>query len=166
MNAFFELLQTAIGARERMSGIPESRDDWEELFKVCGQHNLLGITFPIIDSLHDEVEVPLGVYSRWAMVAEKTMQKNRTYLEACKTLHGMFLENGFRNCIMKGQAVASLYPRPELRQCGDIDLWADGGREKIMDFLRSRFPIKKVLYIHCDAQILKGVSVEVHFIKV
>lgn len=163
MNSFFQLLQTAIGAREGMTDIPASREDWEELFKVCGQHNLLGITFPVIDALHDEVEVPLGVYSRWAMVAEKTVNKNRAYLEACRKLYGMFTADGFECCIMKGQAAASLYPRPELRQCGDIDLWAGGGRVKIMDYLRSRYEIKKVLYIHCDARILKGISVEVHF---
>ena len=33
----------------------------------------------------------------------------------------------------------------------------------MVDFLRARFPVKKVVYHHCDVQIIKGTGVEVHF---
>lgn len=163
MNAFFELLQYSLGTRTDIPSLPSDRDGWEELFKAMGQHNLLGVTFPVIDDLHDEVEIPLGVYSRWAMMAEKIQQKNVRHKEACKFLYGKFLSNGFRSCILKGQAAAALYPRPELRQCGDVDIWLEGDRKKVVNFLRERFPVKKIVYHHCDVQILKGISVEVHF---
>ena len=163
MNPFFELIQVAIGAKDSFTSIPKNREDWDDLLKVVGQHNLLAITFPLIDKLHDEVDVPLGVYSRWAMVAEKVQQKNTSHKEACKHLCGKFLENGFRSCILKGQAAAALYPNPELRQCGDIDIWIEGERQTVVDFLRARFPVKKVVYHHCDVQMLKGISTEVHF---
>ena len=163
MNPFFELIQVAIGARETFTSIPQSREEWNDLLTVVGQHNLLAITFPLIDKLHDEVEVPLGVYSRWAMVAEKVQQKNAGHKAACKHLHERFLANGFRSCILKGQAAAALYPNPELRQCGDIDIWIEGERQRVVDFLRERFPVKKVVYHHCDVQMLKGISTEVHF---
>ena len=143
--------------------MPESRDEWEELFKTTGKHSLLGVTFPVIDALHDQIDVPLGVYSRWAMAAENIGQKNLVHREACRKLYGYFLENGFRSCIFKGQAAARLYPRPELRQSGGIDIWLDGERKDVVEFLRARFPLKKILYIHVDVQMLKGISVEVHF---
>ena len=163
MNTFFELIQVAIGARERLSECPGSRDEWEDLFKTTGEHNLLGITFPVIDMLHDEVEVPLGVYSRWAMMEEKTVKKNKAHREASKELHKAFLEEGFRSCILKGQAASTLYPRPELRQSGDIDIWVEGDRGKVVEYLRGHYPLKKIVYHHCDASIFKGISTEVHF---
>lgn len=163
MNAFFELLQYSLGSRADIPDLPSDRDGWEELFKTMGQHNLLGVTFPAFDDLHDEVEIPLGVYSRWAMMAEKIQQKNVNHKAACKLLYEKFLSNGFRSCILKGQAAAALYPRPELRQCGDVDIWLEGDRQAVVDFLRGRFPVKKIVYHHCDVQILKGISVEVHF---
>ena len=152
-----------MGIRESLSRLPQSRQEWEDLFTVCAKHNLVAITFPVIDKLHDEVEVPLGVYSRWAMMAEKVQQKNARLNEACRTLYTKFSEYGFQSCVLKGQTVAALYPRPELRQCGDIDIWLDGGHKRIVGFLRERFPVKKVFYHHCDAYIIKGVNIEAHF---
>ena len=163
MNPFFELIQTAIGTRSDFTGIPASRDDWEALYKVCGEHNLLAVTFPMIDELHDIVEIPLGVYSRWAMVAEKTQKKNKMHLEACRTMHEQFLADGFRTCVLKGQAAAALYPRPDLRQSGDVDIWVEGERSAVVDYLKQRYGLKKIVYHHCDASIIKGVSVEEHF---
>lgn len=163
MNTFFELIQVAIGNREEMSAVPQSREEWNDLMTVASQHNLLGITFPVIDEFHDKYDVPLGIYTRWAMAAEKLKDRNRAFQQACIHLHAKFLESGFRVCVMKGQAAAALYPNPDLRHCGDIDLWAEGGREKVMTFLKSRFPLRKILYIHADVQMLKGINTEVHF---
>ena len=163
MNAFFELIQVAIGARDRLSAVPGNREEWEELFKVVGQHNLLPLTFPVIDTLHDEVDVPLGVYSRWAMVDEKVRRKNESHIAACRHLYKLFADDGFRTCILKGQAAAALYPRPELRHCGDIDIWVEGGIRKVVEYLRQRYQLKKIVYHHCDVQMLKGINVEVHF---
>ena len=163
MDVFFELIQTALGARNSLSVLPKTRDEWEDLYSKVARHNLLGLTFPVIDHIHDEDVVPLGVYSRWAMVTEKIQKKNDALLKACRQIHAKFLENGARVCVMKGQAVAALYPHPELRHCGDIDLWMEGGREKVMEFLKPRFPVLDVLYIHADVQMIKGLHTEVHF---
>ena len=163
MNSFFELLQVAIGARERLSQLPRDRAEWEELLKVCGKHNLIAITFPVIDALHDEVEVPLGVYSRWAMMAEKVRQKNSRLNEGCKYLSDNFTKYGFRSCVLKGQGVASLYPDPSLRQCGDVDIWLEGTRRQIVDFCREHFEVKQIVYHHIDVHAVKGINVEVHF---
>lgn len=163
MNTFFELIQVAMGVRDKLSAIPQDRAEWEALYSVAGRHNLLAFTFPVIDRLHDEVEVPLGVYSRWAMVCEKIIQKNKRMNEACRQLYNGFLEEGFRSCILKGQAAAAYYPRPELRHCGDIDIWLEGGEKRIMDYIKPRYPIRVVFYHHCEVAMLKGINVEAHF---
>ena len=164
METFFELVQMAIGRRDALSSIPQTRAEWEQLCKLTAKHNLLGITFPVIDRLHDtEESLPLGIYSRWAMTAEKIGNKNSKLLEYCRELHKSFLSDGFRSCVLKGQAAAALYPEPSLRQSGDIDIWVEGERQELVDYLRARCEVRKVVYHHCDTRLMPKVGVEVHF---
>lgn len=163
MNLFFELLQMAVGRRESLSRFPSDRDEWETLLDSAVKHNLLGVTFPAMDELHDTGKVPLSVYSRWALAAEKTAEKNASLLEECRKLSALFASAGFRSCVLKGQGVASLYPDPSLRQSGDIDIWVEGSREAVLSYLRTVCPVGKVVYHHCDARLVEGTEVEVHF---
>lgn len=163
MEKFFGLVQMALGHQNSLPVVPASRDEWEELYAAVGKHNLLGVTFPAIDALHDTVDVPLGVYSRWAMATEKIEARNRYQRESCAKLYKGFMDHGFRSCVLKGQAAGALYPDPALRQGGDIDIWVEGERQTIVDFLRASFSVQKVVYHHCDVKMIKGIGVEVHF---
>ncbi len=163
MNSFFELVQMAVGCRESISEPPASREEWEELLKVTGKHNLLGVTFPAIDELHDSIEIPLSIYSRWAMMAEKIAKRNEVQTKTIRSLHEKFKADGFRNCLLKGQGAALRYPDPTLRQCGDIDIWLEGDRQAIVDYIRTLCPVKKIVYHHLDANMIPKMGVEVHF---
>ena len=163
MNTFFELLRVAIGLKDSIESVPSSREEWEALYKVVGEHNLLGVTFPVIDELHDETEIPLGVYTRWAMVSQKIEKKNENHRILCRELYNRFAADGLRSCIFKGQAAALRYPRPELRQSGDIDIWIEGETKATVEYLKARYNVKKVFYHHCDTEIFeKKKGVEVH----
>lgn len=51
------------------------------------------------------------------------------------------------------------------RQPGDIDLWVEGGREKVLQFLKSSYlKTGTVVIHHVDASIIEGVETEVHFL--
>ena len=163
MDLFFELLQFAIGRRDSLSAIPQNRDEWEKLYAVVAKHNMLGITFPIIDRLHDEVDVPLGIYSRWAMIAEKIVKRNEAQIKLCQSQHDRFLADGFRCCVLKGQSAARRYPDPLMRHSGDIDLWMEGERQKVVDYMRGICPVHKIVYHHCDAELIPKMGLEIHF---
>ena len=164
MEAFFELVQIAVGRRESLSAPPQTREEWDALCKLTAKHNLLGVTFPVIDAIHDTMDtLPLGIYTRWAMTTEKIGKKNAKLMEYCRELHRNFLADGYRSCILKGQAAAALYPDPKLRQSGDIDIWVEGERQAVVDYLRERCEVRKVVYHHCDTKLMPKVGVEVHF---
>lgn len=163
MDIFFELIQMAIGRRESLSRLPQDRPEWEALYAAVAKHSLLGITFPVIDRLHDETEVPLGVYSRWAMIAMKIAKRNEAQIEQCRSLNERFSAAGFRSCVLKGQSAALRYPDPSRRHSGDIDLWVEGDRRKVVDYLRSVCKLGKIVYHHCDAELVRNMGVEVHF---
>lgn len=163
-NRLFDFLKLALGAKTGRESVPHSREEWEELYKLASKHNLVAVTFPLIDELHDEDLVPLGIYSRWAMMVEMVQQKNVRMNESCVKLYQFFKANGMRSCILKGQGIAALYPRPDLRQSGDIDIWIDADRKTILSFLEEKGSAGKVFYHHCEPNMLKGISVEVHFL--
>ena len=164
MNTFFELLQMAVGRRTGLSVSSMSREDWEELCKLVSKHNLLGVTFPVIDNLHDTMEgMPLNVYTRWALVKERIEKKNDLMLVYCRQLYSQLKDDGFSCCLLKGLSAAALYPEPRLRQSGDIDIWVGGTRQATVDYLKQRYKVRNVVYHHCDASVFPKIGVEVHF---
>ena len=74
-----------------------------------------------------------------------------------------FRKKGFRTCILKGQGNALMYPNPYSRTPGDIDIWVEGGDNRVISFVRSISPHEKACYHHIEFPSYKGVEVEVHY---
>ena len=49
------------------------------------------------------------------------------------------------------------------RTPGDIDIWLQGGREKILGYVRGMVPDCKPVYHHVDFPVVDGLDIEVHF---
>jgi len=160
MDVFFQLMQLSAGTREAFS-VPVPEAAWKRLFALASAHGLLGVTFPAVKQQGSAV--PHDLLMAWWAAEEKTIQANGVLRQKSAAIQSYFKENGYRSCILKGLSAAALYPQPELRQSGDIDVWVEGDRQQLVDFLRSRFPVHKVVYHHCDVIMVKGVKVEVHF---
>ena len=160
---FLELLQMAAGTRDTMTCVPDSEDEWIRLFHLFDGQALLGVSFPAVEKLSQETEIPLVVLLSWENAARSIQRRNLEHRDAVKSLYRAFIDEGFRCCILKGQVSAALYPRPELRQAGDIDIWVDGTREKVVEYLRDHFKLHKIRYIHADVKVFENIRVEVHF---
>ena len=160
---FLELLQMAVGARDSMTRVTDSQEEWVRLFHQFDGQALLGVTFPAVERLGSENMVPAVVFLSWEKAARTIQHKNQEHRQAVRSVYRTFADDGFRCCILKGQASAALYPRADLRQTGDIDIWVEGSRDKVMDYLRSRFKVYKTRYIHADVKVLDNIRVEVHF---
>lgn len=163
MDPLFELIQLSVGARDDFPSAPATMEQWQALLDRIVEQSLVGVTYPAVERLSRTTPVPIEITFPWAMAVDEIRKKNKRQNEVSGELHRFFKENGFRSCVIKGPAAATYYPRPELRQGGDIDIWVEGERQAIVDFLRSRFPVLGVVYHHCHANIVKGMEVEVHF---
>ena len=49
------------------------------------------------------------------------------------------------------------------RTPGDIDIWLQGSREEVLDYVRRHVPDCKPLYHHVDFPVIEGLDIEVHF---
>ena len=166
---FKELLVIALGGKEHLSAIP-SEFEWEEAYQQAEKHALVGILFNAIETLNKDdknLMPPMPLFYQWMGEALQIETRNKTLNVAAEHLNRIFNAGKLRCCVLKGQGIARLYPIPERRQSGDIDLWVEGGREVVLKFLKnSCWGIGHVVLHHVDACIIDGVDTEIHFIPV
>lgn len=163
MSPFFLLLRAALGADSHLRG-PLTPEQWQFVFNTSKRHTIIGLMYSAVERLPKEMQPPHDLMMKWFYFTQRIRQQNALVNQRAVELSAMFLRDGFRTCVLKGQGVAALYPDPGLRQTGDIDLWVEGDRKTICTYLQ-RF-VKAPLemeYHHANFPFFKDVDVEVHF---
>lgn len=133
---FFELIRVAIGNQVCLSHTPTA-DEWGMLYAMAKKQSLVGVCFAGVQKLinnHPSLITNLSETFRlqWLGMATKIQQRNEVVSRRCKDVLDIVRKAGLRAFLMKGQCNAALYgDLSELRQSGDIDIYVDGGREKV-----------------------------------
>ena len=159
--AFFDFLQFCIGSVEKIpASIKEA--DRKVLYAIAKKQALTGVLFHGIKQLPKELAPDAGLLMQWMGMAQNIRQQNiRLFLDSAKVCK-KFKDVGFRNCILKGQGNALLYPDPYMRTSGDIDIYLDGGRNRVMQYINKVCPNQVMRYHHVDFPVMKT-AIEVHF---
>ena len=163
MNPFFELISIAQD-RKAAFEVPLTAEQWREITLTAFRQSLGGV---LAEAFYDRL--PAGqfpehkVFMAWMCMQKQVTIDNRILDERSAEAYRTFREAGFDCCILKGQAVARFYPKPEERCSGDVDIWVDGDRDKVLAFLRSRWNVKNVVYHHAEVEMFDKTEVEVHF---
>ena len=158
---FFDFIRFCIGVS---SDIPKSIEgaDWYRLYDIAKKQALIGVMFDGIQKLPKELAPPQQLLMQWMGMAQRIRQQNiRLFMDSAKACKN-FKDVGFRNCILKGQGNALLYPDPYLRTSGDIDIYLEGGRKRIMEYVDKICPNQVMRYHHVDFPVMKT-PIEVHF---
>ena len=158
---FFDFLQFCIGATQ---DIPESlvKADWKMMYDIAKKQALIGVLFYGIQQLPKELAPDEDLLMTWMGMAQKIKQQNmRLFMDSAKVCK-KFKQVGFRNCILKGQGNALLYPDPYMRTSGDIDIYLNGGRKRIMEYVDTVCPNQVMRYHHVDFPVM-ATPIEVHF---
>lgn len=160
---FIELLRISLGTQSELSKIP-SPEDWKNIMVLAKRHGVLGIMFSGIELLGQKSAIPKNILLQWCGIAINIESQNELLDRRTRELTSIFLEYGFRSCILKGQGNALLYPNPRRRGGGDIDLWPEGKRNDILKFLRQKWIIGDVLMYHADVKVFDDAAVEIHYL--
>ena len=158
---FFDFLQFCIGS---VVEVPASvKDaDWKVMYTIAKKQALIGVLFHGIKQLPKEQAPDAGLLMQWMGMVQKIRQQNiRMFLDSAKVCKN-FKQAGFRCCILKGQGNALLYPDPYMRTSGDIDIYLDGGRNRVMQYTNKVCPNQVMRYHHVDFPVMKT-AIEVHF---
>ncbi len=163
---FFCLLQLAVG-KCPVEIIPIDEKEWEVIYRMAIKQSLVGVVFEGVQRLterNSEQKPPLKLLLEWIGQTEQIKSRNKQMDEKSALLKRLFESKRYDSCILKGQGAARLYPVPEVRQPGDIDIWVDGKRDEIIKTLKSDFiGLSYIDYVNCHAAFFTDAEVEVHF---
>lgn len=157
-----ELIQIALGNKDTLSRIP-SQKEWATLLDVAQEQAVVGITAQGLDRLPKEQLPAKGQLLQWIGLAQLSSGTYLLHCERARELTIKFGTAGFRSCVLKGIGLAQLYPQPESRQFGDIDLWVEGNRQEVMAWMNGLGVTGHVIWHHVDADFFEDVPAEIHF---
>ena len=170
MNFFIELLQVALGTREKMSRVLDVRE-WMDLLDEASKQALVGVMLCGVERLPVEQLPPKkAILMQWIGLAQMIEFKNQYTTKACVNVCRQFEKNGFKTCVLKGQANHRYYPEEmrKRRSCGDVDVWVVPNEcsknpvKKVLNYVKGKYGLTGLCWLHCNFN--EGeVPVEVHF---
>ena len=165
----FDFLIYCLGKKENMSRVIAGMD-WQELYSFASKQALLGLCFEGIERLGEEYPEELKrnpiereLLMTWMGKAQQIRRQNMKVNAVAGKLFSMLREDGLRCCVLKGQGNALMYPNPYSRTPGDIDVWIDASRERIMEYAQKKFELGDDIRLQHLETSLDGVPVEMHF---
>ena len=169
ITAIFAFLRSCLGNKGNMSRVIAGMN-WHGLYSFASKQALQGLCFDGIERLGEEYreELRLKPIERellmtWMGKAHQIRRQNRKVNLVASKLFSMLREDGLRCCILKGQGNALMYPNPYSRTPGDIDVWIDASRERIMEYAQKKFELGDDIRLQHLETSLDGVPVELHF---
>lgn len=162
LDNFYKLIRIYLG--ESVEGFPVmGSNQWQELYTLAQQQAVVGIILKSIEQLPNDKRPPRDVLFKWIASTERIKQANQHLNITAPKVESQFKKNNFQSCILKGQGIAHLYPNPELRTPGDIDIWINGNRKEIISFVGKFSKSSHAVYHHIDGLKVDGVEIETHF---
>ena len=169
----FELLQVSLGVRDRLSRVP-SDAQWGALLDESRNQAIAGIMLCGLERLPKEQRPPIDTLLEWIGEAQITEAENELALKTCQKVCETLGKDGFRSCVLKGQANHAYYPGTmgKRRSCGDVDVWTapkEEGRckkedvKRVLEYIEKNHELTGLCWLHCDFDDENGVPVEVHF---
>ncbi len=162
---FYMLLRLALGQTQDFS-VELSDDDWMWMYDEAERQTLVGILYNGVKLLPEDKKPPFDVLMQWAYDADNIRRLNEKLNSEAARLTRLFAEQGCKTAILKGQANARLYPDKFCRQPGDIDIWVEGGLEKVSNLLLKMGLVEEAeAHVHHIEGVGNGgIPVEYHFL--
>lgn len=166
MKQVFELIQVAIGVRDKLSRMP-SEAEWDTIFTKASHQGLIGITYVGIRKLVrlPGYTLPHKLLLKWSGAAVQLKDQNARVSAQGERVLRHFRDAGYQAIILKGQSHLPNYPEHlrEFRAPGDIDVWVRGeSKKKVYDLVRKDCPDEKYGYLHIHYPVFSDTSVEIH----
>ena len=168
-SANLSFLRYSLGDKADLS-IVVTKIDWRQLYTFASNQAIIGICFDGIERLGNEYpnelkQNPIGkdLLMTWMGAAQQIRRQNRKVNAVAGKLFSMLKKDGLRCCVLKGQGNALMYPNPYSRTPGDVDVWIDASRERILEYAQKKFELGDDIRLQHLETSLDGVPVELHF---
>ena len=102
--------------------VPRSDIDYGELFALSAAHNLSAVIFCPIKNSADTSAVPKAIWDKFSDSFLDAVFRHEIQSTLTEKIGELFTANGIPHCFFKGVSLSKLYPVPETRVMGDIDV--------------------------------------------
>lgn len=146
--------------------------DWKEVLEEAKKQSLMGVAFVgfKVWSSSDFVKksgatIDKLLLMQWVGICEKIREDNLLLNKRTAQVCSNFAKEGFRTTVMKGQGNALLYGQSLslYRASGDIDVWVEGGFEKVNEYVQKIAPTTHVSEKDIIFNVFSDTEVEVHY---
>lgn len=100
--------------------------EWLDIYAFARKHGVSALCYHAVLQLPKDQQPPKKLFLQWGLSYETTIQRSKQQKNAAlklwKNAHDMHADIS----ILKGLSIARYYPNPELRECGDIDIYCFG----------------------------------------
>lgn len=157
-----ELINATLTGKDlKVEGV--GAEAWERCFETARQQQVLAMTFPAMSALPKEQRPGFLLWSKWMAYAQSTAELSRHKQEAVRKMGAWLAEDGLATTVVKGFSVAVHYPRPELREFSDVDIYSGPDYEAVNRCLTKHgLTVGKADGHHAHIRV-DDVSVEHHF---
>lgn len=146
---------------ERPEEAPEATD-WRTLFQEAYNQ---GVPLLFFDALSQLQQIPEPVFSKSFALARRCTAHNLRAESTQDLLVSTLHAGEHPYVILKGEAAAAYYPKPELRLLGDVDfLLQDGHAEAVIETMKQQgFSLNTEIQSYHQALIRGSEQMELHF---
>lgn len=132
-NILLELLNASLVKRPLNEGrlIEATEDDWQRCFELALGQLVLAMTFPAMTALPKELRPSFVLWSKWMAYAQSVAEQSQHKRQVVEKIGGWLAEEGLTTTIVKGFSLAALYPTPNLREFGDVDIFSGKDYEAV-----------------------------------
>lgn len=122
--AMLTLVSSGLWEQDIVQAFSLSESEWRDVLLSAKNQTVLGLVYKGLDHLPSGSTEPSdSAYLKLAVEVEKCEARNARMAKVQNALFEEFKAAGLHPIQLKGQSVARLYPNPELRQSGDIDVY-------------------------------------------
>lgn len=124
--ALFALLHAGLwGTTEpdMVDVFPLSASEWSDVLEMARRQTVVGFVSRGMEFLPEEQMPPMGIMVNMMAYVARIESANEKMNATIMRLWRHFESKGIKAVLQKGQGVAMLYNDPNLRECGDIDVY-------------------------------------------
>lgn len=166
----FALLRAGLGTETGDEGELFRRPvDWNAVSRLAGAQGVHAVAWDGLAALLDrgviapEYAPDRGLKLQWACNVEAVERLYDRQQRVLARLAAVLERHDIRLTPLKGYGLSRLYPRPNHRPCGDIDIWLWGSHKRADELFASEFGVEvESDKAHHSTFAVDGIAVENH----
>lgn len=149
---------------DMVTPIPVGEPDWEALLRMAREQSVVALLCDGVQRLPADRQPGRDVVERLLVMQQHAEAESQRHNRALRELLRLCNANDIPAMVLKGLTVAACYPKPEHRECADVDVYHFGREDEVEELLSRQEGVEIVRDKagRHNKYLLGGVTVECH----